>query len=316
MDRGSAPTVSERLSGRRVVVTGTSGRLGGALAARLVSMGVGVVGVDRVPGPRTSVVADLATAPLVPIVEGASAVVHCAALHAPHRDRFDDAAFEAVNVVATARLLDAASTGGVARFVFLSTTSVYGNALDDPDAAVWVDETVVPRARDVYDRTKLAAEAIVADADRGAAPGGDAGRGLRTITLRVARCFPESHRDVVVNRLYRGLDRRDAVAGMVAALEADLDRHHVLNLAGPRVFEPGDLVELRHDAQAVVAPRLPWLPDEFRRRGWALPASIDRVYVSDRATEVLGHRPRHGVRSALAEPPGDTRAQPSLAPAC
>lgn len=300
------------------MVTGTSGRLGGALAAALVAMGVDVVGVDRAPGPRTSVVADLATASLGPTVEGASAVVHCAALHAPHRELFDDAAFESANVVATERLVDAAATGGVERFVFTSTTSVYGHALDDADAAVWVDESVVPGPRDVYDRTKLAAEAIVAaaNANPGAAVSGQARQGLRTITLRVARCFPESHRDVVVNRLYRGLDLRDAVAGVVAGLDAHLDRHHVLNLAGPRVFEPGDLVELRHDAPAVVAHRLPWLPAEFRRRRWALPASIDRVYVSDRAAEVLGHRPRHGVRSALAEPPGDVRAQPSLAPAC
>jgi hypothetical protein len=52
----------------------------------------------------------------------------------------------------------------------------------------------------------------------------------------------------------------------------------------------------------VLAAQEPWLVDEFRRRGWRLPFSIDRVYVSDRAAEVLGYAPVHGARDALTPP--------------
>ena len=37
----------------------------------------------------------------------------------------------------------------------------------------------------------------------------------------------------------------------------------------------------------------PWAADEFSRRGWRLPSSIDRVYVTDKAQKVLGYKPKY-----------------------
>ncbi len=203
-------------------------------------------------------------------------------------------AFVETNVVATARLLDAAQQAGVARFVFTSTTSVYGDALEVPDQAAWIDESVMPLPRDVYDTTKLEAESLVRNHHSPA---------FGTITLRVARCFPEAWRTMVVNRLYRGVDLRDVVFALELAIGASLPGHEVLNVAGPRVFERSDLQRLRADPVAVIADRLPWLIGEFSSRHWQLPTSVDRVYVSDRASGVLGYRPAHGVRAALATRP-------------
>lgn len=279
---------------RRVVVTGSSGHIGRAVVGHLAAAGVDVVGVDRRPSPTTAVVADLATTALAPVLAGGAAVVHCAALHAPHLGRFSADEFTLANVVVTERLLADAVRAGVTRFVLASSTSVYGRALEADDRTVWVDESLCPEPRDIYDATKLEAEAMVA---------GHAGPTLETVTLRIGRCFVEPWRTTVVNRLYRGVDRRDVIAAIERALVAAVDGHLTVNVAGPRVFEQVDVVDLRADPVSVLDRRAPWIASEFGRRGWELPTTIDRVYVSDLAIARLGYRPRYGVRDALDRDP-------------
>ena len=235
--------------------------------------------------------------PLGPVADGATTIVHCAAVHAPHVGQVPTEDFVQANVVATGRLLDVAQRVGVSRFVFTSTTSVYGHALEDPDRAVWVDETLQPSPRDIYDETKLEAETLVEDHHSPA---------MGTITLRVGRCFAEAWRTVVVNRLYRGVDLVDVIAALRLAIDATPTEHHRLNIAGPRLFRPEDCEPLRTDPATVIAQRVPWLAHAFHSRGWPLPSTIDRVYSSDRAADILGYRPTFGVRHALAATPPDT----------
>ena len=89
-------------------------------------------------------------------LRAAEVVVHAAALHAPHVGVADDADFRSINVDSTQALLGDAERAGVGRFVYISSTSVYGHALVPTDRAVWVDEELLPRPRDIYDETKLA----------------------------------------------------------------------------------------------------------------------------------------------------------------
>ncbi len=277
----------------RTMITGTSGRIGRAVAKLFEENESRIVGVDKRAGSFTTIVGDLASIDLGPVLRKCHTVIHCAALHAPHLADHSRAEFVSANLTATDRLLATAVDAGVTRFVFISTTSVYGRSLENAQAAVWVDEELQPEPRDIYDETKFAAEALVDNAH---------GAGFTTVTLRLARCFPETPSETVVNRLYRGLDIRDAVQGISAATDADLTQHHVLNIAGPRVFEKFDAHDLRHDASKVIARRLPWLSAEFADRGWELPKSIDRIYVSDAAGLLINYRPAHGLRSALASP--------------
>ncbi len=274
------------------MITGTSGRVGCALAASLARNGKRIVGVDRQAGPFTTVVGDLTSIELAPVIANCDTLIHCAALHAPHLVEHSRSDFVAANVSATERVCDAARAAGVARLVFISTTSVYGHALDDDASAVWVTEDLKPEPRDVYDETKLVAEQVVASVHS---------TELTTITLRLARCFPEAHRDTVVNRLCRGLDMRDAVRGIAMAAHAGLTRHHILNLAGPRVFERSDVRELKADAALVIDRRVPWLRDEFEKRSWEVPSSIDRVYVSDAARQIIGYQSAYGIKEALGD---------------
>ncbi|MGW3074272.1 hypothetical protein [Kitasatospora sp. NPDC001132] len=62
--------------------------------------------------------------------------------------------------------------------------------------------------------------------------------------------------------------------------------------------------EVHRDPAALVAERLPAAATGFGRLGWDLPSSVDRVYVSERASAVLGYRPWHGVAEVLAEAEG------------
>jgi nucleoside-diphosphate-sugar epimerase len=282
----------------RVLVTGASGRIGGAIAARL-SLRHAVTGFDLRPGPLTSVMGDVRdTALLSRHLAGVEAVVHTASLHVPDLASRSAAEFREVNVEATRRLLAASGEAGVGRFVYTSTTSLYGDAMLPRDAAVWVTEGLVPRPRDVYDETKLAAEEACREAARA---------GLASAALRMSRCFPEEPGRVASYRLHRGVDAEDVAQAHERALVAPARGFAAYNVSAPSPFAQSDCAALLQDAAGVIAARLPWAAAEFARRGWQLPRSIDRVYVVDRAIAELGYRPVHDFASLFrrpAPPPG------------
>ncbi|MFB6989693.1 NAD-dependent epimerase/dehydratase family protein [Streptomyces sp. NPDC056304] len=278
---------------RHVVVTGSAGVVGSAIVRRLRAAGCRVVGVDCLPSPDTSVVADLRDpAAWRHALPGAEAVVHTAALHAPHVGVRSDDEFREINVGVTRDLLDASSAAGVRRFVYTSSTSVYGYALEPGDEAVWITEEVTCRPRDIYDETKLAAERLVLCA---------AGA-MSTVCLRIARCFSEPPAVLARHRLYRGVDVADVAEAHLLAAQGPQEAAGVLNIAGPYPWwRVEDRRRLRHEPAALITQRVPEVAAGFDRHGWALPSSIDRVYVSARAGAVLGYRPRRGVTALLAE---------------
>jgi UDP-glucose 4-epimerase len=273
----------------KVLVTGSSGRVGGAIAARL-SLRHHVTGVDLRPGALTTALGDIRdTATLAGLCAGLDAVVHTAALHVPDLAARTAAEFQSVNVDATRRLLQVCGEAGIGRFVYTSTTSIYGEALvPEGGAAVWVTEELTPRPRDAYDETKLAAEAACADA---------AHAGLSCISLRMSRCFTEEPHLVAIYRLYRGVDAEDVAQAHELALASTPATFEIYNVSAPSPFGAADCPRLLTDAAAVLLERHPWARAEFARRGWLLPQSIDRVYVVDKAITELGYRPVHDFAS-------------------
>lgn len=278
----------------KVVVTGSSGRIGAVIAARL-ALRHQVTGIDRRAGPLTGAVVDIRdTGRVAPLLAGTDAIVHTASLHVPDLAASSAAEFRAVNVEATRRLLSAAGEAGVMRFVYTSTTSLYGDAmLPAAGEAVWVTEALAPQPRDVYDETKLSAEESCREAAAG---------GLACVALRMSRCFAEEPRLVALYRLYRGVDAEDVAQAHELALHAGPGGFEVYNVSAPTPFTQADCPRLFKDAASVLLERHPWAEAEFRRRGWALPRSIDRVYVVDKAVAGLGYRPVHDF-AALFKPP-------------
>jgi nucleoside-diphosphate-sugar epimerase len=278
----------------KVLVTGSSGRIGSAIAARL-TLRHQVTGVDLRPGALTTAIVDVCdTGRMAALCAGMDAVVHTASLHVPDLASRTKRDFREINVDATRRLLHACGEAGVQRFVYTSTTSIYGDALlPQAGAAVWVTETLAPRPRDIYDETKLAAEAACAEASRS---------GLACVTLRMSRCFEEEPRLVAIYRLHRGVDAQDVAQAHERALEAARPGHEIYNVSAPSPFAAGDCQRLLEDAESVILERYPWAAAEFARRAWLLPRSIDRVYVVDKAIAGLGYRPEHDFASLFRRP--------------
>lgn len=277
----------------KVLITGSSGRIGGAVFEG-AERDHEVIGLDVQPGAHTSVVGSITDRRLVErLCAQVEAVIHTASLHAPHVGVAKEAEFRRVNVQGTGTLLEACRNAGVSRFVYTSTTSLYGHALVPGNRAVWVTEELEPRPRDIYDVTKIAAEQECAKA---------AEAGMACLSLRMSRCFPEPEDLMAIYRLYRGVDVRDVARAHCLALTVDLEGFDVFNISAATPFREADTVALMNDAAEVIRSYHPWIDEEFARRGWRLPSSIDRVYVTDKAQGVLGFKPEHDFADLLGMP--------------
>jgi UDP-glucose 4-epimerase len=285
-------------------VTGSAGHLGEAVGRVLGEEEWEVVGLDLRPSPFTTVIGSVADPDVLRrSLVGVDAVIHGATLHQPHLRSHHHREFVETNVTGTTLLLEAAVAAGVRRFVYTSTTSAFGAALLPPPGApaVWVDEDLVPVARNVYGVTKVAAEDLCRLAHRD--------HGLPVVVLRVARFFPEPDEEfgaypdgnVKANEfLYRRVDLEDVVSAHRCALERAPSigfGRFVVSATTP--FSPGDTAALALDAPAVVRRLFPDQEAEYRRRGWSMFPRIDRVYDNARARRVLGWAPRHDFRSVL-----------------
>src|SRR4030088_866220 len=148
------------MTGAKVLVTGSGGHLGEALARVLRAGGHQVPGLDIVPSPYTDIVGSVSDRAMVrECLSGTGAVLHAATLHKPHVGSHGKQAFVDTNVTGTLTLLEEAVAAGVSRFVFTSTTSVFGRALTPvPGApAAWIAEDVAPVPRNIFVVTKSAA---------------------------------------------------------------------------------------------------------------------------------------------------------------
>jgi nucleoside-diphosphate-sugar epimerase len=170
---------------QRIVITGATGFLGGAVAAALHEHGASVIatGRDISKGQALSRqgvtfhACDLATdaADVAQMIAHCDAVVHCAALSAPWGRRQE---FMAANVTATRHVVEACLRGGEKRLVHISSPSV---AFDFKEQSALREDapwSAVP-AND-YIATKREAESLVMDA---------AARGLDAIVLRPKALF-------------------------------------------------------------------------------------------------------------------------------
>jgi nucleoside-diphosphate-sugar epimerase len=276
----------------RILVTGSAGRVGRAIAVRLMHEHE-VVGLDRTPASTVDVTADLGDeAALARALAGCDAVVHAAALHAPHVGVLPDSEFQRVNIDATEALLEAAARAHVRRIVYTSSTAVFGSAATPAGRAGWVDEALAPAPETIYHSSKLAAEDLL----RAAAAGG----GPEVRVLRMSRCFPEAAPIMAAYRLHRGIDARDVAEAHARALVHSGRVHETWIVSGLTPFRREECAVLLRDAVSVLRLRAPELVSAFAARGWTLPRSIDRVYDASLAMRELGWQPRHGVASLLA----------------
>jgi nucleoside-diphosphate-sugar epimerase len=191
----------------RTVVTGGAGFIGSTLVERALDEGHQVTIIDSVtdyydpaqkranlaalaarPGLTVAEV-DLTDADLAPLLEGVDVVWHLAGQPGVRLSWDGFPTYVSRNVLATQRLLDAAKTAGTGRFVYASSSSVYGNAERYPTL-----ETDRPEPFSPYGVTKLAAEHLCVLYA--------ANWGVPTVSLRYFTVYgPRQRPDMATHRL-------------------------------------------------------------------------------------------------------------------
>ena len=282
----------------KIIVTGSSGKLGSVTVNHLADFGHMVTGIDLSGSATTNVVADVRDkVKMLALTQGYDAVIHTAALHGRHMDlNFSREEFIDTNIKGTLNLLNSCVANGISKFLFTSTTSIYGNSLIDENKAVWVDEELALQPRDIYDITKQACEELCRDFFKKEKIG--------TTVFRVGRFLPEPNNLKLNHRLYRGLDERDGAQALKLALAHQFEQFEVFNISSGSPFQKEDLIKLKHDASTVLAKYYPEAIELYERNQWTLPESIDRVYRSDKAMRLLGYQPKftfeHLLKSHMA----------------
>lgn len=285
----------------KILVTGSAGHLGEALARVLRGANHEVVGLDVRSSPFTSVVGSVLDPHVVErAMRGVEAVLHTATLHKPHIVTHSWRDFVDTNVAGTLNLLETAASVGVDAFVYTSTTSVFGHALmpKSGEPCAWVTENVTPSPKNIYGVTKRAAEDVCELSHRKL--------GLPCLVLRTSRFFSDKDDNAAVRSayddanvkaneyLYRRVDLEDVVEAHLLALQRATSLgfgRYIISATTP--FAPEDVMDLRNDAPSVVSRLFPNYAEEYIRRGWRMFPSIDRVYVNARAREQLGWSPRY-----------------------
>lgn len=276
----------------KILVTGSSGKLGSVTVKHLQDAGHEVLGIDLESGESTHIIADIEDSWMFGLTEDLDAVIHTAAYHGKHMDsNYPRESFIDTNIKGTLNLLNACVANKVRKFLFTSTTSIYGKSLSHPDQAVWVDEELPVRPRDIYDITKQACEELCRDFFEK--------ENLQASVYRVGRFLPESENLTLNHRLYRGLDERDGASALRLAVEHDFDRFEIFNISSGSPFTKEDLVELKSDAAAVILRYYPEAMEIYRKNGWQLPQSIDRVYRTDKAMRIFNYQPKYGFEYLL-----------------
>jgi nucleoside-diphosphate-sugar epimerase len=254
----------------RALVTGAAGFVGSTLCERLIRDGYEVVGVDsftpyydpsikhdnlqrvRLDDRFTMVEGDLMTCDVAQLLTGIDVVFHQAGQPGVRLSWAEGfSTYVDLNIKVTQRLLEAARTTTLSRFVYASSSSVYGNALRYP-----VLETDLPRPQSPYGVTKLAAEHLAVLYARN--------YGVPTTSLRYFTVYgPRQRPDMATQRLVEaavegrsfplfgdGSQLRDftyvddIVEANVLAATADTAPGEVLNLSGGSSVSMSELIRV------------------------------------------------------------------------
>ncbi len=276
----------------RVLVTGGAGFIGSHLSQRLLGRGDEVVVLDSFndyydPAIKERNLAELGTPAGLSIVRGDildeplletlfnthpfDVIVHLAARAGVRPSLIDPILYEQVNCRGTLNLLEAARRHDITRFVFASSSSVYGNVKEIP----FSEDAAVNRPVSPYAATKAAGELY-----------GHNFYHLYGISFTALRFFtvygPRQRPDMAIHKFTRLIDDGDPVPffgdgtterdytyytdiidGVEAAVDRDLG-YEIVNLGESRTTSLSKLVELIESAlgKKAILDRQPMQPGD------------------------------------------------------
>jgi UDP-glucose 4-epimerase len=200
------------------LVTGVAGFIGSHLAERLVALGRDVLGVDsftdyysrKIKESNISslqrkrgfkfVEMDLSSARQKGLMDGIEVVFHLAAqpgVRASWGDTFEY--YTRDNILATQHLLESAKDAGIMKFIYASSSSIYGDSERLP-----CSEDAIPRPNSPYGVTKLAGEHLCEVYQKNF--------DVPTVTLRYFSVYgPRQRPDMAFNRFIDRISERRAI---------------------------------------------------------------------------------------------------------
>ncbi|HUL76445.1 MAG TPA: SDR family oxidoreductase [Vicinamibacteria bacterium] len=321
-----------RRTPRRWLVTGVAGFIGSNLAETLLDLDQHVVGLDNfatgrqanldevralVSPPRWSrfsfVEGDVASSKVCrDAVAGVDVVLHQAALGSVPRSIEEPLASNAANVTGHLALLEAARRSGVRRFVYASSSSVYG------------DRPTLPKVEDDLGRP-LSPYAVTKLADELYATVYGHLHGMETVGLRYFNVFgprqdPEGAYAAVIPKWIAAMLHGDEVringtgeisrdfchvrnvvqANLLAAtVETPAALNQAYNVAVGRRTTLDELLLLLRDRLAIRHPRLAGLKPVYApyRAGDVMHSLAD----IEKARRLLGYEPTHSIERGLDE---------------
>ena len=315
----------------RALITGAAGFIGSHLAERLLADGAAVTAVDRVsdyydPALKRAnldglvgsdgfelIEGDLNQLNLVELIDGVDVVYHLAGqpgVRVSWGREF--AVYVEDNVMGTQRLLETAREASLERFVYASSSSIYGDAEHFPTA-----ESDTPRPVSPYGVTKLAAEHLCALYAKGV--------GVPTVSVRYFTIFgPRQRPDMAFTRFIEatlegrpievfgdGLQSRDftyvddAVTATIAAA-SDGRVGEAYNVAGGNQATVLEVIEIleRLAGNEIAVQHLPAVTGDARKTG------AD----TSKARRDLGYAPATSLEQGLARQLDAQRARRASRP--
>ena len=304
-----------------VLVTGAAGFIGSHVSQALATRGERVIGLDNFdplydPNLKRDNVAGLLAEDRFRLVEGdicdpelveqvfsegeVQAVIHLAAKAGVRPSLNDPMGYARTNTEGTVTLLEVARQAGVNRFIFGSSSSVYGAANEVP----FDEDQPVHLPISPYAASKVAAEAFCHTYHH-----------LYEMPIVCLRFFtvygPRQRPDLAINKFVRlllagetipqygdGSSSRDytyvddIVRGVLAAYDSDLE-YEIINLGSSSPVRLDEMIRAVAEA-AGAEPVIERLPNQ--------PGDVPRTYASiEKAKKLLGWEPEWDLADGLRE---------------
>ncbi len=307
----------------RILVTGAAGFIGSHTCRALIDAGYEIVGIDNFDpfydrAIKEEAVQKLSTRPgfrfvecdirqtdtVHSVLEGVTAVVHLAARAGVRPSIEQPCLYASVNVEGTTSVLETCRAAGVRRFVFGSSSSVYGEGTPVP----FREDAPALSPISPYAATKRAGELICQAYTHL--------HELRIASLRFFTVYGHRQRpDLAIHKFTRtmasggaiqqygdGSTERDythiddivkGVLGAVRWTEAETPEHEIFNLGESRTVRLDRLIELIASALGV-EPKIEFLPVQ--------PGDVTRTFADiSKARRVLGYEPTVSIEEGIVD---------------
>ncbi len=274
----------------RVLITGGGGNLGRVLAPALEEAGHEPVLMDNreLKTPYETVRGDARNrAEVSGAVRGADVVVHAAALHGIHLDKYTADDFWDLNVAGSRNVYEAAVEHGVKKVLLCSTMAAYGWNFQGDPPVVTEDTPLLPT--DVYGLSKTLCEEMAAFYARR--------DGIRTVAYRLGMFVPESFVPYGFRLLKGGVDDRDVAQSFLLGLQNTSITFDAFNVMAAVPFTVEEFGRFSREPEAFLEERYPGLCGLVEEQGadfGELARMWGFTYWSvEKAARALGYKPRY-----------------------